>query len=132
VVDDQDIKEEISNNMSNRVLPLNHFTRQAPVHVAIVEEKMNFTSKFGATVKHKHFPFIDIGIAAEHFCLQAVSEGLGTCLLGWFNEPAVKKLLNIPKNKRVPLIITLGYPAKELRQKIRKEISEIHSFNTYE
>ena len=39
---------------------------------------------------------IDIGIAAEHFCLQAAEEGLGTCMLGWFNEKSVKKLINVP------------------------------------
>ena len=64
-------------------------------------------------------------------CLQAAAEGLGTCMLGWFNEPKVKKLLNIPKSKRVPLIITLGYPASETREKRRKDIDDIVSYNTY-
>lgn len=52
-------------------------------------------------------------------------------MLGWFNEPKVKKILNIPKAKRVPLIITLGYPASETRKKRRKYLSDIVSYNTY-
>jgi nitroreductase len=42
-----------------------------------------------------------------------------------------KKLLNIPKSKRVPLIITLGYPASETREKRRKDLDQITGYNTY-
>ena len=85
----------------------------------------------GLNKVRKHFPLIDIGIAAEHICLQAAAEGLGTCMLGWFDETKVKKLLNIPKSKRVPLIITLGYPASETREKRRKNLDNITSYNNY-
>ena len=73
---------------------------------------------------------MDIGIAAEHFCLQAVEEGLGTCILGWFNEKKVKKILGIEKNKRVELIISAGLSADEkIPDKIRKSTEEIVSYN---
>ena len=86
----------------------------------------------GGVIRNKTYTLIDLGIATEHFCLQAVSEGLGTCILGWFNEKKVKKLLNIPKDKRAELIITLGYPASdEIREKKRKNLEEIYSYNTY-
>ncbi|MEB3373237.1 nitroreductase family protein [Bacteroides sp. CR5/BHMF/2] len=29
---------------------------------------------------------IDIGIAAAHISLAAEAEGLGSCILGWFDE----------------------------------------------
>jgi nitroreductase len=52
--------------------------------------------------------------------------------MGWFDEPEVKKVLGIPKNKRAELIITVGYPAKnEIRQKIRKRTEEMCSYNGY-
>jgi nitroreductase len=131
VVNNPDLKNKIADCTSNRVLGMNHFTKQAPVHIVIVEESANFTSNAGSFIKGKHFPLIDIGIVAEHICLQAASEGLGSCMLGWFDENKVRKLLNIPKSKRVPLIITLGYPAKETREKRRKDISDIVSYNSY-
>jgi nitroreductase len=75
---------------------------------------------------------MDIGIAAEHFCLQAAEEGLGTCMLGWFNEKKVKKILSIPKLKRVELIISVGFSADEkIPHKKRKSIDEILSYNKY-
>jgi len=131
VINDQDLKNKIADCTSSKVLGMNHFTKQAPIHIAIVEEKANFTSNAGSLIKGKHFPLIDIGIAAEHICLQAAAEDLGSCMLGWFDETKVKKLLNIPKSKRVPLIITIGYPEKETREKRRKDLDEIVKYNSY-
>ena len=131
IVDNPELKNSIADCTSSKVLGMNHFTKQAPVHIAIVEERANFTSNAGSIIKKKHFPLLDIGIVAEHICLQAAAEGLGTCMLGWFNEPRVKKLLNIPKSKRVPLIITLGYPAEKTREKRRKDMNTILSYNSY-
>ena len=132
VVDEPELKNKIADLTSNRLLPLNHFTKQAPVHVVLVMEKPNLTSGIGSSLRNKHFPLIDIGIAAEHFCLQATYEGLGTCMIGWFNEKEVKRLLGIPRNKRAMLIITVGYSSDDrIRDKKRKPISEIFSKNGY-
>jgi nitroreductase len=132
VVDNPELKNKLADTTSSKILGMNHFTKQAPIHIVIVMEGANFTSNFGSLIKRKHFPLIDIGIAAEHICLAATAEGLGSCMIGWFDESAVKKLLNIPKNKRPILIITLGYPdTKEKRQKRRKEFEQIVSFNEY-
>ena len=92
VVDNTELKNSIADATNNRVLPLNHFTKQAPVHVIVVREKPNFTSKMGEIIRNKTYTLIDVGIATVHFCLQAASEGLGTCILGWFNEKRVKEL----------------------------------------
>ena len=74
---------------------------------------------------------MDIGIIASHICLASANEGLGSCMIGWFDEAKVKKLLNVSASKRVQLIITLGYPASKTRLKIRKPINKIVSFNGY-
>ncbi|MBI9053613.1 MAG: nitroreductase family protein [Bacteroidales bacterium] len=131
VINNQELKNKIADSTSSKVLGMNHFTKQAPIHIVIVEERANFTSSAGSLIKGKHFPLIDIGIAAEHICLQAAAEGLGSCMLGWFDEKKVKTLLNIPKSKRVPLIITIGYPEKETREKRRKNLDEIVKYNSY-
>jgi nitroreductase len=131
VVDDPELKNAVADQTSGGLIPINHFTRQAPVHVVVVMEKPNFTSGLGEMIKDKKYTLIDVGVAASHFCLQAASEGLGTCMIGWFNEVKVKKLLNIPENKRAMLIITLGYPDGKTRKKIRKPIGEITRYNSY-
>ena len=132
VVDDPELKNALANATQDRLIPVNHFTKQAPVHVVVVREKANLTSNLGQVIKNKNFPLIDIGIAVEHFCLKALEEGLGTCILGWFNEKKVKKLLGIPLTKRAELIITVGYPASDvIREKRRKPFNEICAYNRY-
>jgi len=132
VVDDDAIKNRLADLTADRWLPLNHWTKQAPMHLVIVVEVANLTSRIGAKVKKRDFPWIDVGIAAEHFCLQAAAEGLGTCMLGWFKEDKVRALLNIPESKRIGLIITVGYPSDEsVRPKIRKEIVDLVRWNSY-
>lgn len=112
-------------------LGMNKFAAGVPVIVAVVLEKMNFTAKVGSMLKNKDYCMLDLGIAVEHFCLQATEEGLGTCILGWFDEKKVARILGIPKGKRIPLLITVGWPDCEIRSKIRKPLDEIASWNTY-
>jgi len=131
VVDNPELKNKIADATSEKVLGMNHFTKQAPLHLVIVEEAANLTSSFGSWVKRKHFPLIDIGIIAEHICLAAANEGLGSCMIGWFDENKVKKTLNVPSSKRVQLIIALGYTDQRTRTKIRKPIDKIVSYNDY-
>lgn len=131
VVDESELKNKVADAASARLLGMNHFTKQAPVHIVVVEEKVNLSSGIGGIVKDKQFSFLDIGIAAAHICLAAEAEGLGSCILGWFAESKMKKLLNIPDNKRVVLDIVIGYPAQPLRDKKRKKTDEVSSYNTY-
>lgn len=109
---------------------MNKFAHQCSVIVAVVLEKMNLTARIGSVIKDKEYSLLDVGIAVENFCLQAAELGLGTCILGWFDEKKVRKLLGIG-NKRVPLLITLGYAEGETRNKIRKSLDDMSCWNTY-
>ena len=110
---------------------MNSFVGQAPVLLIVVREKPNFSSKVGGTIKKKDYSLIDIGIASENICLQARAEGIGSCMIGWFDERMLRKLLAIPRSKRVELIITLGYSDSEQREKKRKPAEVIVSYNKY-
>ena len=132
VVNDKEITREVAKNLYEPMIGLNKFALTAPVFIVIVGEKRNLTSKMGELIKKKDYTSIDIGIASEHICLAATELGLGTCMMGWFKEKEIKKLLNINKNKEIHLVISLGYyDDKEPRNKVRKPIDEILSFNEY-
>jgi nitroreductase len=75
VVDEPELKNKVADAASARLLGMNHFTKQAPVHIIVVEEKVNISSGIGGIVKDKHFAFLDIVIAATHNCLAAEAEG---------------------------------------------------------
>jgi len=112
-------------------LGMNKFAKDAPVHILIVEESANITSLLGSKIKDKHFPLIDIGIAAAHITLAAEAEGLGSCILGWFDEKELKHILGIPSSKRLLLDIAIGYPVKGKRPKSRKSKEKVISYNKY-
>ncbi|HUS87061.1 MAG TPA: nitroreductase family protein [Bacteroidales bacterium] len=131
VVDEPDLKSKIADAASAKALGFNRFTREVPVFIIIVREKPKVISRIGGTIKDRDYSLIDVGTAAENICLQAAAEGLGSCMLGWFNEKLVKKFLKVPAGKRAELIITLGYPSKAYRKKQRKPTEEVVSFNKY-
>lgn len=133
IANEPEIKNKLAESTITKGIPVNKFTLQAPVIIALVIESPKPITRVARRIKNRDFPWIDAGIAAEHFCLQATELGLGTCMIGWFNEKRVKKILNIPSSKRVGLLITLGYPEDGylLRQKSRKTIEQIVGFNTY-
>ena len=131
VVDDPVIKNEVADATSSTILGMNHFTKQAPIHIVIVEENVNLSSGIGGWIKNVHYAHIDIGIVAAHIALAAESEGLGSCILGWVNQSKIKKTLNIPAKRKVVLDIIIGYSKQDKRAKQRKALKEIVSYNKY-
>ena len=65
--------------------------------------------------------------------LQAEDLGLGTCWIGWFDEGAVKAILNIPHQKKIDILIALGYYDREKvsSEHDREPVGKIVSFNSY-
>ena len=131
VVSNAEKRMQVADATANKLLAMNHFTKQAPLQLVILEENANFTSTVGSWVTEKHYPHLDLGILASHITLAAADEGLGSCIIGWCDEKKVRKALDIPKNKRVMLVILLGYSAQPLRNKKRKTKEEVISYNKY-
>lgn len=129
VIDDPELKEKVAKETFDIVSSFNKFTLTAPVLVAIVNENPVMTSFLGRFAQGRDYTLMDVGIVASYFCLKAAEEGLGTCILGYYNEKNVKNILKIPKNKSVSLIISLGYPADSPRKKNRKAIEKIRRYN---
>lgn len=133
VIDDPALKDKVAHNTYGPLKTFNKFVPQSPVIVAIVMERPKLITEAGGRIKNKEYPLIDVGIAAEHFCLQAAELDLGTCMLGWFDERAVKKLIRVPDHKTVPLLITVGYTPEGYmtRQKVRKAYDQVVRYNSY-
>jgi len=107
---------------------MNSFTADAPVMLVIAEGTYSRTAAMGAKVKGNDYRSIDIGILSAFITLKAAELGLGTCILGWFDDKKVRSICNI--DTPVRLIITLGYPEDNypIRDKKRKNISDYVSF----
>lgn len=131
VVDDPDLRDQVAAAASAKVLKMNLFADQAQLMIVIVRERSNLSSRTGDLIKSKDYSHIDIGIATASMVYQATAEGLGTCILGWFDDDRVKKILGIPRSRKVELILTLGYTTNQVRSKLRKPLEEVVSYNKY-
>lgn len=133
IVDDPVLKNDVARATFSKTISFNKFAVEAPVIAVLVIEKAKLIAQIGGSIKNMEYPKIDIGIAASHFCLQAAELDMGTCMIGWFDEKKIQKLLKIPEKRKIGLVISLGYPLDgyKLRQKIRKPLEGICGFNSY-
>lgn len=133
IVDEPLVKDTVAKSTFSSLVSFNKFAVQAPVIAVLTIERPKVVTQIGAKLKDREFSLIDIGIAAEHFCMQAAELELGTCMLGWFDEKSIQKTLGIPQSIRIGLLITLGYSVEgyPLREKIRKPVTKMCNFNTY-
>ena len=134
IVNELTLKNQVAEATYSKAVSFNKFAPEAGAIAVFVIEKPRLVTQVGGFLKNREFPLIDIGIVSEHFCLKAAELGLGTCMIGWFNEKRIKSLLSIPRKKRIGLVISLGYAPDDykLREKTRKTTYEMSSFNKYE
>ena len=106
----------------------NPFANQAPVLIVVSEAPYVRSAAFGARVLGNDYRSMDIGIAVAYLTAEAAVQGLGTCILGWFDDKQLRSICGLENPVR--LVITLGYPKEDdpLRPKIRKDRDELISF----
>jgi nitroreductase len=133
-VDDKDTREQLFKGAFRGIFSFNHWAAKVPVFVVAVIEKHGLMSNILGVARESSRSLLDIGIATEHLVLQAEELGLGTCWMGGLDEKQVKRVLDIPGNKRVAAIISLGYPDKTevKRPQERLKLEEMSAFNGWE
>ena len=104
---------------------MNKFALDAPVLIVLSEEPYVKSAALGAKVKGNDYRSIDIGIAAAYLTAEATAQGLGSCILGWFDDDKIRKICHLEHPVR--LVITLGYAkaGDPLREKKRKNEEEL-------
>ena len=71
----------------------------------------------------------DAGIAAQTFCLAAHEKGIGTVIMGIFDENKVAEIVDIPEGQQLAAIIPMGYPVDgEVAVPPRKTAEQLLSF----
>ena len=132
IVDDPSVRKDISQTAFSGPYEMNAFASDASAFIIICTEETKFPAWMGGKLRNTDFRKIDLGIACSHIVLQAHELGIGTCILGWFNEKKIKKILSVPASRRIELVISLGYSAqKVIHEKDLKEGKKVLSFNTY-
>jgi len=132
IVDDPEKRGEMAGIFRSKMYQMNSFASEAAAFIVIISEKQNLPAWLGGKIKNTDFRRIDVGIACAHVVLRAAELGIGTCILGWFDEKKIKEILSIPRRKKIELVISMGYPAEtEFRERRLKEKDEVSSSNKY-
>lgn len=104
----------------------------APVYVVCVADIRSRIAENPEMVIHEESPeaavkliIRDTTIAVEHLVLAANHLGLGTCWVAWFKQNEIRPILNVPSDKYIVGIITLGYPDEQPKVHNRKPLDEI-------
>ena len=70
----------------------------------------------------------DAGAASEAFCLAAYEQGLGTVIMGIFDQDKASEVLSVPENQDLVALIPIGYPAESPVAPRRKSTDDLLSF----
>ena len=101
----------------------------ALVVLAYVEKRSGFERDGSCTTpKGSDWEMFDAGIAAQTFCLAANEKGLGTCIMGIFDDVAVAEAISLPEGQKVGALIAVGYPAEAPAAPARKEAEQLVQF----
>lgn len=73
----------------------------------------------------------DAAICMEHLVLAAVNEGLGSCIVAWFDKEIAGKIIQVPDNYEIPILVALGYAAEAPKARERKPLNELISFDQF-
>jgi len=133
VVDDPVLKDRFASELFSGIYAMSRFAGRAPVLVLVLARLDFVANRLGRRIQGVPFYLIDIGIAGEHFVLQAEELGLGACWVGWFNIRRARRFFKIPRRYKIVCLLSLGYPeTRPQGQKKRKPLQDIAWFNKIE
>ena len=74
------------------------------------------------------FQYFDNGLQIQNLCLKAYELGLGTLIMGIYDEQKIREFLSIPEDEVVVAVIAVGYPDIEPVMPKRKSVEDILIF----
>lgn len=81
-----------------------------------------------STSKEDRWEMFDAGIATQTLCLAAHSEGLGTIIMGIFDEKKLHEAAGVEENQKIAAIVGIGYPDENPAIPKRKNVDELISY----
>ena len=100
-----------------------------PTAIIVIASDLEEVASKGSKNSIEYGCMMDASMAAENIILQALEFGLGACVIKSYNDGAVRKLLGIPDTLRIEILISVGYPDGEPRERKRKDLDQILQWN---
>ena len=128
VVETPEIVAEVAK--CGQQMNMNPFLSKAKAFIVVLEEHAVLSPIIRHIIDSQYFAKGDLGGVTVQVCLEAETQGLGTCIIGIYDREGLCKLLDIPIEKQFAALIAVGYPAEDdkIRVKQRKPLDEITRF----
>ena len=81
-----------------------------------------------STKKGDRWQMFDVGAACQTFCLAAHEAGLGTVIMGIWDEDGITELLDIPETQELAALIAIGYPDISPEAPRRKSVEDLLTY----
>ena len=129
-IDNPELKSKIANECTTGFTYNGGTMNQAPMLIAVtvIKNRCGYERDGSFTTSRKDtWQMFDAGIASQTFCLAAHEYGLGTVIMGIFDD-TLSDVLEIPEDRELVNIICIGHPAEEPEMPKRKTVSDLLSY----
>lgn len=123
VVQNKKKKEEIA-NAANQLWMI-----EAPVFIVVCNNKDKIKKFYEEEAEH--YSIQNCAASAQNMLLTAYSLGLSTCWVGSYDEIALQRILKLPDNIKIELIITLGYSDMKPKEPKKFSIDRLTYFEEF-
>lgn len=127
------LKEKIARECSSLYPPNGDIISAAPVLMAvtIIKNRSGYERDGSfSTPRGDGWQMYDAGIASQSLCLAAYEKGLGSVILGLFDQSAAESLLQLPEDRELVAFIPIGYPDETPVAPRRKPVEELLSYQS--
>ena len=131
LISDRGIKEDIQGTVSERN-PSFRAIVDAPLLIALCGKlKSSGYYKGSVPTKFGDWFMFDLGIMCQTICLAAHAAGLGTVVVGLFDQDRAAEIIGLPEEHEVVVLIPMGYADHNPSPPKRKEVAEFCHQNTF-
>lgn len=128
-----DLKDKIAAECTQAYPKNGEIIANAPLLIAVtyIKGRSGFERDGSfSTAKGASWQMYDAGVASQSFCLAAYEKGLGSVIMGIFDEAKAASLLNIPEERELVALIPVGYPDEAPSAPRRKPVEELLTFQS--
>ncbi len=102
-VAEQDLRDKISDAALGQAS-----VREAPAVFIVTADYARTAGRYGE--RATRYVHMEVGHASQNVCLQAITFGLGTVIVGAFQDNQLKRVLDLPRNEDPLILIPVGKP----------------------
>ncbi len=101
------------------------------IAVTVIKNRSGFERDGSYSTPRKDtWQMYDAGVASQTFCLAAYEKGLGSVIMGLFDQDKVEALLGLPEDRELVALIPIGYPDESPAAPRRKSVEDLLSYQS--